>query len=93
MQDMGDEEMSRDARDKNTRNQEPNGNGASGSKANGIGAYASFAGNAGDDAERNVTDDKLLGLNDLDPNDYIKNLNLAADNDESAAAALGLGDI
>ena len=64
-------------------------------RINGEGAYASFAGNGTvlENADRDMTQEKLLGLADLDPAEYIKNLQLDDENDESAAAALGLGDI
>jgi hypothetical protein len=64
-------------------------------RLNGEQAYASFAGQAAIGAGGNdlpVTD-KLLGLADLDPADILKNLPLDGEHDESAAAALGLGDI
>jgi hypothetical protein len=61
-------------------------------RINGEGAYASFAGN-GTVLENGEPHEKLLGLADLDPAEYIKNLQLDDENDESAAAALGLGDI
>lgn len=58
-------------------------------------AYASFAGNAaiGAGGADLAGADKLLGLGDLDPAEFLKNLQLDGEHDESAAAALGLGDI
>ena len=94
VQDMGDEEMARDASDKNLRNPEVIENGTGSNRLNGEGAYASFAGNGAlEHMERDATNDKLLGLADLDPNEYLKSLHLDGENDESAAAALGLGEI
>lgn len=64
-------------------------------RINGEGQYASFAGNGTvvDNAQRDLTHEKMLGLADLDPAEYIKSLQLDDENDESAAAALGLGEI
>lgn len=67
----------------------------SGARLNGDHAYASFAGNAAIGAGGNdiASTEKLLGLGDLDPTEFLKNLQLDGEHDESAAAALGLGDI
>lgn len=64
-------------------------------RINGEGQYASFAGNGTvvENAQRDLTHEKMLGLADLDPAEYIKSLQLDDENDESAAAALGLGEI
>jgi len=69
--------------------------GASG-RAEGDQAYASFAGNAAIGAgasELAANTDKLLGLADMDPAEFLKSLQLDGQYDDSAAAALGLGDI
>lgn len=67
----------------------------SGARLNGDHAYASFAGNAaiGAGGHEMASTEKLLGLGDLDPTEFLKNLQLDGEHDESAAAALGLGDI
>lgn len=70
--------------------------GGPGSRINGDQAYASFAGQAAIGARGNAdlaNTEKLLGLGDLDPAEFLKNLQLDGEQDESAAAALGLGDI
>lgn len=69
--------------------------GGSGIRLNGEQAFASFAGNAAIGAGGNdlASTEKLLGLADLDPAEFLKNLQLDGEHDEAATAALGLGDI
>lgn len=94
VQDMGDDEV-RGGINKSHRHQDSNITSSMVNRINGEGAYASFAGNGTvlENVERDISHDKLMGLADLDPAEYIKNLQLDDENDESAAAALGLGDI